>query len=377
MDIVRIKKLILPVLFAVFIIGISFLTFVLPKDKYSENEKRYLAEFPEFSIKSVLNGEFQNGFESYVSDHVFGRNFFVGLNSYFSLLMGRNTVSDIYFAKDGYLINAPKAQGTENFEKNLKNFNEFTKKVDVASSIMIVPSTGYIMKDKLPAFAKKYEDSSLFELAASFTPAISFIDARSVLFNAVDNENKQVYYRTDHHLTSEGTYELYKLYCSSNGLTYPKKEWYDIKKAEGFSGTTFAGSGYLLTKPDTVEMWIPKNKVKVTIDDSNKVNTYESMFFEKHLEADDKYPVFLDGNHALTTIENLNSDGENLLIIKDSYAHSLAPFLSYNYKKIVLVDMRYYRKSVSELIEENEIDEILYIYGTDSLITDTNSAWLQ
>jgi len=377
MDIVKIKKLILPVLFAVFIIGISFLTFVLPKAEYSQNEKRYLAEFPEISIKSVLSGDFQSGFENYVSDHVFGRNFFVSLNSYFSLIMGRNSVSDIYFAKDGYLINAPKTKETKNFEKNLKNFNEFTKKVDVASSIMIVPTTGYIMKDKLPAFAKNYEDDSLFELAASLTPAISFIDARSVLFNAVDNENKEVYYRTDHHLTSAGTYELYKLYCSSNGLTYPKKEWYNIKKADGFFGTTLAGSGYFLTKPDTVEIWKPRNEVVVTIDDGNKSGVYESMFFEKHLEADDKYPVFLDGNHALTTIENENSTGGNLLVIKDSYAHALAPFLSYNYSKVVLVDMRYYRKSVSELIEKHEIDEILYIYGTDSLITDTNSAWLQ
>jgi len=372
----KIKKLILPLAFILIIVALSVLTFALPQKEYSETEKRYLEKFPEFSAESVLNGEFQDKFEKYVSDHIPGRNFFVGLNSYFSLAMGRNTISDIYFCKDGYLINAPRDNKTETFEKNLKNFNEFTKAVNVPSSIMIVPRTGYIMEDKLPAFHGKYNDDELFETASSLTSDISFIDTRSALFQAA-SKGEQVYYRTDHHLTSAGTYELYKLYCTSNGLVYPEKSVYTVKKSSDFWGTTAAGSGYNLTEADTIEMWVGKENVTVTINDGTKDEVYDGAFFEKHLEKDDKYPVFLDGNHALTIIENPESSGGTLLMIKDSYAHCLAPFLAHNYSKIYLVDMRYYRKSVSQLAEEKEIDEILYIYGLDSLLTDTNSAWLQ
>lgn len=370
------KKLILPLAFISTIVILSALTFILPKKEYSETEKRYLEKFPEISVSSVLNGEFQEKFERYVSDHIPGRNFFVGLNSYFSLAMGRNTASDIYFCKDGYLINAPRDCKTETFEKNLKNFNDFTKSANIPSSIMIVPRTGYIMNDKLPLFHKEYNDNELFEKASALTSDISFIDTRSVLFKVADL-GEQVYYRTDHHLTSSGTYELYKLYCTSNGLIYPEKENYTVKKADGFLGTTAAGSGYNLTKADSIEMWMGKENLTVTVNDGKKDEVYDSAFFENHLEKDDKYPVFLDGNHALTTIENPENDGADLLVIKDSYAHCLAPFLAHNYSKIYLVDMRYYRKSVSELIKEKEIDEILYIYGLDTLLTDTNSAWLQ
>ena len=75
----KFKKLILPLVFVFGIVVLSVLTFALPKKEYSETEKRYLSKFPEISMESVLNGEFQDGFEKYVSDHIPGRDFFVGL----------------------------------------------------------------------------------------------------------------------------------------------------------------------------------------------------------------------------------------------------------------------------------------------------------
>jgi len=375
MKVKNFKKLILPSAFMIIIVGLSLFTFALPKKEYSEKEKRYLTKFPEFTLESIANGDFQDGFEKYVSDHIPVRDFFVGLNSYFSLAMGRNSVSDIYYGKDGYLINAPKNSDTENFEKNLKNFNVFSKSVKIPSSILIVPRTGYIMEDKLPLFHAEYDDDTFFKTASEITTGMNFIDTRKVLFDAA--KDRQVYYRTDHHLTTGGTYELYKQYCELNGLGYPKEDSYIIKKTDGFLGTAASASGYNLTKGDTVEMWVGSENVTITINDGSSDKVYDTMFFEEHLKKDDKYPVFLDGNHALTIIENDEVKSGNLLLIKDSYAHALAPFLAHNYNKIYLVDMRYYRKSVSELIDENDIDSILYIYGLDTLITDTNSAWLQ
>lgn len=67
-------------------------------------------------------------------------------------------------------------------------------------------------------------------------------------------------------------------------------------------------------------------------------------------QEDDKYPVFIDGNHALTEITNTNAKNGTILLIKDSFSHSLAPFLAENYSKVVLVDLRYYKESVSDLV---------------------------
>ena len=88
----QVKRL-LAFLFMGTIIIISLITFLSPTKSYSENEKRILTEFPSVDAKSILSGEFQDGFETYISDHVFGRDFFVGVSSYFDRLMGRGALS--------------------------------------------------------------------------------------------------------------------------------------------------------------------------------------------------------------------------------------------------------------------------------------------
>lgn len=83
------------------------------------------------------------------------------------------------------------------------------------------------------------------------------------------------------------------------------------------------------------------------------------MYFTDHLKEDDKYPVFIDGNHALTEITNTNAKNGTILLIKDSFSHSLAPFLAENYSKVVLVDLRYYKESVSDLRQPTTPNRLL------------------
>lgn len=73
------------------------------------------------------------------------------------------------------------------------------------------------------------------------------------------------------------------------------------------------------------------------------------MYFYNHLEEDDKYPVFIDGNHAMTRIKNTNAAGGKILLVKDSFSHCLAPFLAENYSEVILVDMRYYKTAFQNL----------------------------
>jgi hypothetical protein len=89
------------------------------------------------------------------------------------------------------------------------------------------------------------------------------------------------------------------------------------------------------------------------------------------------YPVFLDGNHALVKISNPDAEGGKLLVIKDSYAHALVPFLSENYSEIVMVDMRYYKESLSELCVSEGIDDALVLYSISNFCTDTGVAFIE
>ena len=57
---------------------------------------------------------------------------------------------------------------------------------------------------------------------------------------------------------------------------------------------------------------------------------------------------------------------ETLLVIKDSFAHAAAPFLAREYD-LVLVDARYYRLRVADLIGEYGADRVLFLVNADSL----------
>ena len=83
----------------------------------------------------------------------------------------------------------------------------------------------------------------------------------------------------------------------------------------------------------------PTRSTSGAISEGAKTTQYHSLYFYNHLKEDDKYPVFLDGNHPLTTIENTKAPNGTIILIKDSFSHCFAPFLAENYRKVILVDM--------------------------------------
>lgn len=370
------------VLFVAFIFGLAIWFVVNPKADYSSSEKRYLQQFPETSVDTVLSGEFSEKFETYFADHFPQRNMWVGLNSYYNLGIGLNGRNGVYNSADGYLINVPVDK--ENYvRKNIRVLAEFKEKIgDVPMTVMLAPSTGYIATDKLPLIHDSYNDDTYFAETAKTLgeSGVNFVDLRET-FKQKYAEGEQLYYRTDHHWTTDGAYEGYVKLCEKLGVQPADKDSFAKTAYGGFYGTTYSTSGYWLTKPDSITVYdnqenTDKN-ITVKISEDGKDNHYGSMFFYNHIDEDDKYPVFLDGNHALTEIQNKNAKNGTIVVIKDSFSHSLAPFLAENYSKVVLVDLRYYKQSVSDLIKKENPEQVVALYGIDNLATDTDIVWLQ
>lgn len=373
----NIKSLIIILVFVLFIGMVSIGTLITaPKTKYLENEKRYTAEMPPFSVNTILNTTYFKDAEKYMEDRIFGRSFFVGTNSYMKLFEGGNILEDVYMCREGYLINAPKPLNEKNVINNLSRFEDFSRAVNLPSRMIIVPSPGYVMSAIIPDKNALYCDEYIFSKAEEILSNTSLTDVRKPLISAFESGNT-VYYKTDHHLTSYGCYVLYSKFMKETGLNPIAKEKFNIETHKNFCGTTRAASGYFLTKGEDIELWHSGSDLEVSVSNGKEYEkTQDDFFFREHLEKDDKYPVFADGNHALTKITNKSKSGKNLLIIKDSYAHCTANFLSCEYENSYMIDLRYYRFPVSEFIKENDIDELLFLYGTDAINTDTNSGWL-
>lgn len=89
-------------------------------------------------------------------------------------------------------------------------------------------------------------------------------------------------------------------------------------------------------EPDAIEYWVPDGYLNVTTWKSGKAEPGQ-LYDRSYLEGKDKYSSFLGGNQPLCVIENPDvQDGSKILLIRDSYSDSLAPFLAQAFPKCIL-----------------------------------------
>lgn len=353
---------------------------LLPRRSFSENEKRVLSEAPQIDAAGIADGSVFRSIESYLSDHFPGRELWVGANAYLENAEGRGATEDIVRGTDDWLFTAPVSDDRETLWDNMQAITTFAEKQSVPVTMMAVPSAGAVVSDKLPALHLPYPDADLLEEARRIAGnTLHWVDLYTDFCSAEQPE--RLYYRTDHHWTTEGAYRAYCLLMEELGQSSAPRDDFTVEQITDFYGTSYSKSGLWLTEPDTLELWTDSDiQAVTTVYDANRADpvTREGMFFREYLEDADKYPVFLSGNHARVHIETNADSGKRLLVIKDSYAHALAPFLAEEYSTIDLIDLRYFKQqTISSWLEENPADEILLVYGLSSLAEDKNLQWLE
>ena len=364
-------------IFGGFLAVMAVLFIAMPKLGYSASEKRVLATFPKTDVDTVFSGQFGKDFETYFADHFPFRNMWVGVNSYTTLAEGNNGASGVYNGSDGYLINKP-IKDYGRIPDNMGLLTEFKQSIDVPMTLVMVPSTGYICNDKLPLVHDMYRDDEYLDYIGEYANAVGirYLDMRDT-FKRAYRSGSQLYYRTDHHWTTEAAYLTYREYCKIFGLVTKPQEGFEVEEIGNFYGTTYSKSGFWLTPPDTLEIWKnPNNKegdIHIQISDGDRVvKEQDSLFFYEHATEDDKYPVFIDGNHGKTIIHNQNANKSTLVVIKDSFTHCMATFLADSYIKVIMLDMRYSAEDITQLVKNEKPDQVLVLYGIDNFAEDTD-----
>ena len=364
----RIDQWITVVAFCAFIGIMSLLYLVLPKQETSELEKRPLEKAPEFSMEALTSGELGSDIETYMSDHIPGRSFFVGLNSYVDLYTGRQVTKDVYLAEGDRLVEAPAKWNQEQVDKNMKMVNRFAETLGKEVDFMIVPSGGWASQDLIQGVSYDYKDETyigwLYSKAAEGVNCVDVMD--------VYEGREDLYYRTDHHWTSEGAYKGYAAYMDAKGRAYPTVEDFKVTVAKDFTGSTYTRAGLWMIPGENVEMWECTPNLQVTNENGQP---HDGLFYLENLQELDKYTVFLDGNHATVTIHNPNNVGKgNLLVIRDSYSNCLGGFLAESYENVVMIDLRNIMPGmvVSELDAQYDFADVLVCYSLSNFLTDNN-----
>ena len=356
------------------IITVCFVLFVLfnfiSKDKaYSEVENRYLSGKPQLSFENIKNRTFMTKAEDYSNDQLIYRDFFIKSKAVTEHIIGKKENNGVYFSKDDYLIEKPAPMDMELIEKNINAIKSFSDIKRFNVSVCIIPQAFEIHKDKLP-------DGVYRNVIARLTKTVNDgldggkIKNVDVTKNLSERKGDYIFYRTDHHQTSLGSFIVYEALGKSLGYEPLKTDDFSVETvSDDFYGTTYS-KGLTATKADEICIYKTKNTDEATVNFVVENKGGDSMFFSEHLKKKDKYSYFLDGNHGITVVNTKNSEDKNLAIFKDSYAHSLTPFLANHYKSIHLIDMRYFSEDPIEYLTKNEITDILFLYGSSTFMTD-------
>lgn len=332
--------------------------------KFSENENRLLEQKPEFTVNALLDGEYTKDYETYVTDQFIGRDELIAMKTYSDICLGKKDIKGVYLGKDHYLLekHVPDSVRPEKEEERLKllaELQKFCRDRDGEGTfrVLLVPTADEILKDKLPANAPVYDQSAFLRRVRDTVGDEDYVDAEQALRN---HKEEYIYYRTDHHWTTLGAYYGYCAWAESMGIRPLSQEEFRIRTVtDSFLGTLHSKIN-ISVPPDEIRIYEPKKEPEYRVYYDLSDEAKDTLYEEKHLDTKNKYGFFLDDNHALIEIDTNVNNGKELLIVKDSYSNCMVPFLAMHYDKIYVLDLRFYRSGLYDMIEKDTDVLVLY-----------------
>ncbi len=343
--------------------------------KFSEKENRALEQQPKLTVSGIESGRWMEQYESYVSDQFAGRDFWVSLKSHLDLLAGKRKANGVFKGKDNYLLEDIAKPDEEQLDANLTAMKKFQKQYkDIPMYMMLVPDAANIQSDKLPKHAVTEDQNQQFsEIQSTLGTSFQWVNVTDALNK---HKSEDIYYHTDHHWTTLGAYYAYQELASSMKLkTKEEQTWKPYAVTTEFNGTLSSTSGYETSYEEPIYIYAPEDLEKapqVVVNNVNEKKKTGTLYDTSKLKGKDKYALFLGGNYPMLDIKTTADSTDRLLIFKDSYANSLIPFLTPYYREIIVIDPRYYYDNIKDVMEQNKITSVLFLYNGNTFVKDNS-----
>lgn len=326
----------------VFVLMIHFLT--QPFAVYSALERRLLSTRVEWSLKDILDQRFQDSLEDTLNDQMIARELWIKLNSTKDILMGRVLFNRVLRTQLG--LHEVWLEDSLRLERNLSFIKEFESKY--GAHISVVPHSGSLLTPSI-------HDSSLLFNADGFPQLRAWL---------LQHERPSTFfYQYDHHLNHLATPKMAQFVL--NQLQHPMI-MPSLNYCADFLGTL---APYVLSfNPKLDSLWM----YDVAIE-SMSINGqhFTSLHDRSQCDGNNPYQALMHGNHGLTSIQTGHEGKGRLVLIKDSHAHQLIPFLGPHYSVIDVVDLRHFNASLQSLIGDDGDDVLLFV-GEGSIRDDRN-----
>ena len=374
------REFILVIVLAGLLLTLSFLCWLKKEDDFSESERRVLAKFPEISVKSLVEGDFMEAFESYSLDQFPMRDTFRQIKALSSYYIFGNKANNGIYIEDGYLSKIEYPMNPEMLDYAAshmeKIYDSYLKPYNSKCYFTIVPDKNFFLAKEKGYLAMDYGE--LFDYMKEKVYFTEYVDITGYL-------SLEDYYKTDTHWRQEkivDVAEYLKSVMGNNTLDIDLDEdvnlnsymeennndinRYEVRKFDTPFYGVYCGQSALPVKPD--DLYYLNSSIlencKVTSYDTGKpVNSV--IYNMDKARGKDAYELFLSGTSALQVIENPKaSNRKELLVFRDSFGSSLIPLLVDEYFKITVIDTRYVNSSLLGNMVDFHGQDTLFLYST-------------
>ena len=237
----------------------------------------------------------------------------------------------------------------------------------------------------------------LSELTKSNIPTLDFSEVLG------ENQlNFNIFYYTDHHWTTRAAFAannaLLEELSIRFGFEYDKKitdiSNYNIENYQNWFLGSYGkkvGTYFTWKGADDFDLITPKFKTSFTEEQPFKNqkrtgNFEETLLYMENMKKDyynmNTYATYSGGDFRLQIMKNnLNPQGKKVLLIRDSFACAVAPFLSLQTRELHLCDMRDYdyyvgdKLNMKDYIQQIKPDYVLVLYAGISDISNSHSRY--
>ena len=275
-------------------------------------------------------------------------------------------------------------RGMEVFNGSQTNADKYIDFINTLSSTfpdqkiisLTIPTSMYIYgPDK---YTKGVQDQKAWiaYMSQRFDSAIS----PNIYETMVAHKNEYIYFRTDHHWTVDGAYYAYEQITNELGLQKVLRESLEAGKLNKFWGTLYSNtnSSVLKEDPDYVRYYIPSVVTKcIAHYDRKDLSKTKEIELVTATTSSNKYKAFIAGDNPLTIITTNAGTGRNAVVIKNSYANALVPFLAHNYDNIYVIDPRHVNTTLEnglnleKYINNKDIDDIFVCLHMNHVMSGT------
>ena len=302
----------------------------------------------------------------------------------FNRLIGRRNTDNMYRLSNGHLVSVGGYSDVSKSVAGVIDLSNFCKENGISFLYVNLPKK-YVRNEDLAIFG--IEDQTdlksahlLGELEAA---GIETLDMRDFIL-ARYPDPYDAFFKTDHHWKiSAGLYcaqVLSQHLKDQFGLnvvpanisddrftvTYMPDSWLGERGRK--TGSSYSGlDDFELIKPIAethFHLEIPKRKLdrsgdfSIMLDEARYTADYWDLRYGPSF-----YYSYLYANDPIQIIQNEDVDSGKILIIKDSFAQAVNPFLAMTANTLVSWDVRYNRNSLKDYISENQFDIVIVMYN--------------